>query len=230
MCDKGINEKYCWHSQATVCNRNETFAGLNAAMVYAGVRVGTEPASRLSNSLVPSPKSRRKSLQVFTSLVWRSRGSNPGLLHPRADALTARLWWLPWRNGEAQSYIAVNALTASLLSQWGTHVGRDCIGDPEKCLVHSFSFKLTHFLLHKQISRSVPSPFSSQHSLLTHPPPPPPFPVVGRPFWVTFSWSPQCNTRVSCLPCRLRGWRFKQVYWFAARFLPSRVPDLAQIA
>ena len=39
-------------------------------------------ASRLPNSLVPNANLRSANLPVFTSLVWRRWGSNPGLPHP----------------------------------------------------------------------------------------------------------------------------------------------------
>ncbi len=41
-----------------------------------------EPPSRMPQSLMPSAKLRSTTLPVFTSLVWRGRGSNPGLPHP----------------------------------------------------------------------------------------------------------------------------------------------------
>ncbi len=41
----------------------------------------SEPPSRMPNSLMPSAKLRSTNLPFFTSLVWRGRGSNPGLPH-----------------------------------------------------------------------------------------------------------------------------------------------------
>ncbi len=42
----------------------------------------SEPPSRMPNSLMPSAKLRSANLPLFTTLVWRDRGSNPGLPHP----------------------------------------------------------------------------------------------------------------------------------------------------
>ncbi len=41
----------------------------------------SEQASRLPNAVMPSANVRSANLLVFTSLVWRGRGSNPGLPH-----------------------------------------------------------------------------------------------------------------------------------------------------
>ncbi len=51
----------------------------------------SEPPSLLPNSLMPSAKLRSAKLQVFTSLVWRGRGSNPGLSHSQRTLLTTML-------------------------------------------------------------------------------------------------------------------------------------------
>ncbi len=42
----------------------------------------SKPPTQLPNSLMPSAKLRSANLPVFTSLVWRGQGSNPGLPHP----------------------------------------------------------------------------------------------------------------------------------------------------
>ncbi len=51
-------------------------------MNHSGHLTDSEQASRLPNSLMPNAKPRSANLPVFTSLVWRGRGSNPVLPHP----------------------------------------------------------------------------------------------------------------------------------------------------
>ena len=58
----------------------------------------SEPPSRMPNSLMPSAKLRKANLPVFTSLVWRGRGSNPGLPPPsgRSNQYATRVSWRDW--------------------------------------------------------------------------------------------------------------------------------------
>ncbi len=56
-------------------SRNESLRPYN-------ILTPSRPPSRFPNSLMPSAKLRSANLPVFASLVWRGRGSNPGLPHP----------------------------------------------------------------------------------------------------------------------------------------------------
>ncbi len=50
--------------------------------ITQAIYTDSEPRSRMPNSLMPSAKLRSANLPFFTYLVWRGRGSNPGLPQP----------------------------------------------------------------------------------------------------------------------------------------------------